>query len=451
MKLHRLAAFGSTRRINRRLIVAVALAATVTLAFASVTSAHGRGGRHRHSVSGVVTSIDSTAASFVVTKHSGKTVTVATTERTSFVKTVPATVAEAVVGAFVVARGDRPDDSSLAAEKLAIIQTTPAPRAKSRDDKVAGTVVSNDGSTLTVDTDGDATADETVTTTADTAVTRTHSTTFAALATGDLVRVKGRRAENGTFVARSVSIGGKAPAPAATPSVSPVVRPAFHSASDASGDDAAEPVRLRGRIASVGDGSFTISAYHATKTVTFSSATKFLTTVDATLANVNAGDKISASGLRRDDGTLVARRVRLHEASAEDTRDGFGDEGRFAAVSGVVSGVDAANGLITVATAKGDQVVAVTENTIMTRTRAGSAADLAVGRPAMVVGTLAGDGSIAAEKVHIDASTGRATRFDFGGDRFRDNRFDWGRDGGWDGNRDGSDGDRDGSDGDRHG
>lgn len=421
---------------SRRSVVTL-IALTVALAsVAGIASAHGRRGRSRHSLSGTVAAIDAASSSFTLSTRGGKTITVQTNEATTFTKTVQATVADATAGKFVVAWGERPDEESLAAEKLAIVDTTGAHHGRSDDERVAGWVVSNDGSTLTVDVDKDGTADETVTTTADTRVWRTYSTTFSELAVGDLVRVKGRRTAEGTFLARAVHIGGKAPKepkPTPTPTASPATAT---KVSDASSDSAGERVRVSGRIASVGDGSFTIAKGESSKTVTWSGATTFIETVGATLADVNAGDRISAWGYTRDDGPMFAKFVHLREVASEEATEFSSHKGWNGFVLGRVTSVDRDRGLIAVQTARGSRAVAVNDDTLMTRTKPGSSSDLAVGRFVKVVGTAADDGTIEATKVHVIATPARPAglrRTGDSGDR------DWSGDGdrSWSGDRDG--------------
>lgn len=454
---------------RRRPIVAAAIVAGVLVAgWTGVAAAggnhggdHGAGHRHGFGLSGMVASVDDATRSFTVTKHSGRTVTVGTTAATTYVDTVDATVADAVAGTFVMAKGGwedaqqaddhqgddnqaddvKADNGALAADRLSIVQTSGEHKGRVGDEFVAGTVLGNaataTGRILAIDVDGDSTPDQSVTTTDATKVTRTFDTTFSDVDVNDLVTVKGWRTGPGSFTALRVALHGTgSPAtPEATTTTSSSTSTSSTSTTSTTKPStttttapqpkvtpvATEPAAARGVIASVGNAVFTLTKHDETITVHTAAGTTYLKTVDATLADV-AGQQVTVKAVSHEGDTVVAGAIRIHATASEDRHDGFCDDG-VEGVSGVASNVDTNAGTFTVA----GHTVMVNADTVITNTIPGSFADLAVGKTAKVFGTRQADGSIAAAIVHVDLSTHHAGGFTHTG------TWDGSHDGTWDG------------------
>jgi len=168
-------------------------------------------------LSGTVGTVGS--ESFPLTEGGGTTVTVDNGAATRYTQTAPAVVSEATAGTWIVAKGTRASDGSLAATALSIVPAPPssagsdwssasASNSSSKDSSpyVSGKVTDNNGGILTVTTRG---GSQTVTTatTPSTAVTKTTIVGFSDLKSGDTVQVDGVVNSDGTVAAHSVNIG----------------------------------------------------------------------------------------------------------------------------------------------------------------------------------------------------------------------------------------------------
>jgi hypothetical protein len=225
----------TARRIPRLLVAVVAIAVCALLS-GGVAYAHANGGtesgparaaddghRRGHGARGTVASID--GSTFVLTKRDGTGVTVTTSDTTAFSLTVQGTIADAVVGSYVVAHGPADDAGTLTARWLAI---KPAPADAGAGGKwqwrhgVAGVVSAYDPATGLLTITGSDGTPVSVLTTADTKVLKTTAATIADLSVGATVGVHGTYADDGTLAADRVKI---LPAAIAKPvPVEPVVQ-----------------------------------------------------------------------------------------------------------------------------------------------------------------------------------------------------------------------------------
>ena len=183
-------------------------------------------------VSGTVGTV--AAPNFTVNESSGSSTTVVTSTDTHYALTATAPVSDATPGSFVVAKGTRASDESLAATALSILpgtgqgtgwsgpsgsNNTGSNKASSNNASggwngpgsgwgggsyAAGVVQSNSAGTLTL-SDGRGT--QSVTTSGSTTVTKTSSVGFSSVTAGEAVTVLGKPAGTDTVDAFVVSLG----------------------------------------------------------------------------------------------------------------------------------------------------------------------------------------------------------------------------------------------------
>ena len=179
-------------------------------------------------VSGTVGTV--AAPNFTVNESGGGAVTVVTSTETHYALTETAPVSDATAGSFVVAKGTRTSDGSLAATALSILPgassgigwsgpggsnntgsnnasggwSGPGTRWGGGSTYAAGVVQSNSAGTLTL---SDGTGTQSVTTSGSTTVTETNSAGFSSVAPGEAVTVLGKPAGSATVDAFVVSLG----------------------------------------------------------------------------------------------------------------------------------------------------------------------------------------------------------------------------------------------------
>lgn len=433
------------RRAQRTL---AAFAAGLLVASGGAALAHGGGGGaghqkpHHRGAHGVVTAIDE--PTFTVARGD-ESRTIVTDDDTRFAKTVDAALAEAGPGTFVGAHG-RPADDGAVTARLVHIRPAPEPTgdraadAKARPDRrhrrgahVHGTVVSNDGSTLVVETPAGET--RTVDTVDATRVLRTFRTDFDELAVDDRVRIFGSAGDDGTMAARSVHIVAAArPAPAskdrpdrstttmaapassADPTADPVAlveqtvdratRPLRPSPEPRPGD---RPHAAAGTVGRVAAPDFTLDDGRRTVVVSTTDDTGFWRTVDAGFADAAVGRTVRVAGERSGERTMNAHGVHILP-DRDVPADHPGPHHKGGQISGVVRAADGTAGTLTVETAHGTVVVQTSDRTRFVETESGAFADLAPGRRAMAKGSATGHNALTAEHVHVDLTTAPGPR-----------------------------------------
>ncbi len=321
----------TTRSAGRLAVAAICLLAGV-LATGSVAAAHERGRdqaekRQASAVNGVV--IEVASPNFSIERRNGSRVVVATNDSTSYAKTVHAAVADATTGEFVVAKGESSDDgAAIHARHIHIFSggdTADAyRRGRHSRNGVAGRVLTNDGSTLTV-----AAGDQivTVTTDADTRVKETTPAGFGDLAVGQTVHAAGQRTGETTFAARRVHIH---PAASPEPKSADGARPDESTAPPPPPENGQRPpaadetspgkprgdVRTKGMISAIDAPAFTLERGNreGPVRVVTNDATTFVihrddTTSRGSFADLRVGDGAYVEGTVTEDGALLATRV----------------------------------------------------------------------------------------------------------------------------------------------
>lgn len=374
--------------IARRASLAAGLVAAGSLALGGVAIAHegGNGGGHEPSVGGTVVSVAS--PSFTLKGRGDRTITVTTTDATTFRVTADATVADADPGELVDVHGARTDHDTVDARRIAI---RPAPAATStatakrrhRGGHVVGTVVANDAGVLTVDAGGDAPVE--VLTDDVKKVVETTAGTFADVKADERVRATGDRTDERAITARRVDVDltthpvKPAPtttsttsttAPATTTTTAAIQSASFATASEddtgASTSTTAKPARStsrpgtkpataqgnRGIVAGITGTDVSLTLADGSTLVVHTTATTAYvdcgdgTPADSAFADLAVGDKVEVVGAKAGDGTVTARRIvitpedraeaeheRAHEAG-DDGRRGGGDDGSRRASGG---------------------------------------------------------------------------------------------------------------------
>ncbi|HUQ40029.1 MAG TPA: DUF5666 domain-containing protein [Acidimicrobiales bacterium] len=172
-----------------------------------------------------------------------------------------------------------------------------------------------------------------------------------------------------------------------------------------------------GTVSSVNGRSFTVARPDGSSTrVTTSSATTFMKTVDGTVADAAPGTHVGAQGTRAADGTFTAEHVGVHPAPPANRPappEGERPEGDRPRDDRHLGGEVVSNDgtRITVKTRSGEQAVIATNSaTKVTKTVAGAFSDVTRGRKVMAHGTRSADGSLAADKVHVNASSSEGPR-----------------------------------------
>lgn len=203
-----------TRRIVSPLAVVVV---GLSVAGATIAGAAPEERQQQRRVRGVVSEVGD--SSFSVQMGRSRSVRVTTSSTTTYRKVDAASVADATAGTPVRVRGTRSESGTLAAQVVEIVVSRqpsadraaaprePRPSASPDRGHVAGRVVSNDGSTLTVATRGGETV--TVTTSSSTRVVRVSAATAADVVRGTQVAVQGTGTPEG-FAADRVEIGAPA-------------------------------------------------------------------------------------------------------------------------------------------------------------------------------------------------------------------------------------------------
>jgi hypothetical protein len=314
---------------TRRLSVWIA-AAMVLAVFTSGTAAFANGGFHHHRrriVLGTVASVG--ANQFTVTKRDGSTKTITVSDTTAFYKTTDAALADAAVGNWIFAIGNRDTGGVLVANRIAIkpARTTPS-TGRSGDRWVFGPVTANDGTTLTI---GTKSGPQSVKAADGATITKTVKTDFSALAVSDHVVVIARRQDDGTLAARwvhiiatSKALGTKtsrsAVAPAAVPVTEPV-KPAGIRKTESETDPS--QVRVLGAVKAVSAPNFTLFTRFGDVNVATSGSTTFVKAVfvrdpdgrghfetsPGSFGDVVVRAKVKVEGRRNGDGSINATKV----------------------------------------------------------------------------------------------------------------------------------------------
>lgn len=336
---------------SKKVMAAVAIVSGVTLLGGgiAVAAGGGPGGRHHrghHGIAGTVTAV--TDPTFAVDRRNGDAAVVTTTPDTKYFETVDATVADATVGSFVVVRGERTEDGDNVTVAAKHIHIRPAP-AEGVHRPRGGTVLTNDGSTLTVQRGNGKII--TVTTTADTKVRKTTAATFDDIDVGEFVHVRGERTGDNTATAKAVDIDDSTrpakperPAPpaneaAASAPASENAQGVPVSATETASDDAprrpapGSSVRVGGQIASIDGTTFVLRHRERQITVQTTDATIFKvrhadgTVTDGSFADLAAGNRVMVAGTVQEDGSLLAEKVLTGDGERSEDRPPHTEDG----------------------------------------------------------------------------------------------------------------------------
>jgi hypothetical protein len=371
---------------TRRGVAVAGILAACSLGMGGVALAHGApGGRspgahaadHRaNGVGGTVSSLNDPA--FTVTTRNSTTSTVTTTSDTAWTLSDDAVLTDVTAGDIV--RVHR--HGTEAAERITILPATPTTTQSQRRNDIIGTVVSNDGTNVVVNTTN---GDVTVPVDAETTVTAITTAAFGDLLVGDHVRVTGARDDAGNVAATAVRIdratapakpAGTRPdttstAAAATDTASPTTPAALTAASTGtadtatSGDDgsatptptptptstaaaaaadgtsdttSSQAPEVHGTVQDVNDPNFTVTTRRGQVAVVTNASTTYVVVADdgttsaGTFADVTANDEVTVEGTTSADGTVTATRVVIGDAGragcdGDDPRAATTDQG----------------------------------------------------------------------------------------------------------------------------
>jgi hypothetical protein len=160
-----------------------------------------------------------------------------------------------------------------------------------------------------------------------------------------------------------------------------------------------------GTVASVDGTTFVLTTRDGRGlTVTTSDATSFRVKRVTTVADVAVGSTIVVKGSPSDDGVIDARWITVVPTTSTDGDSSTVPGGWWRwrhGLTGDVTAVDGATGLLTVETAGGPVTVRAGADTVVHRSSDGTIADVAAGAFVVVHGSYADDGTFAADRVKV--------------------------------------------------
>lgn len=307
-------------------------------------AAHDRAPHRFPGVWGTVTAVGD--GTFTVESRNGETTDVVTTGDTTYLDTTRAEVADIEVGAHLVVAGPRSEGAGIDARHLAV-KPAPADGAEGKrwmhDVWRSGTVVANDGATLTVETPE---GTVTVHTSETTSVTITTEASFDAVDVGDRAKVRGSVGDDGTVTAERIhlGIGGKGhdrsaatttTTQAPTTTVAPTTTAAAPEPTAAATPPAEVPDTLvEGTVTAIEAPAFTVKADDGTVTsVMTTEATAWGARHGRTgdwgsIESLEVGDRVLVKGTVAAGGTLVASYVDI-KGDHDEWRRGDHDDDRW--------------------------------------------------------------------------------------------------------------------------